>query len=230
MISNNMEKFSKTELAQERWKPIFGYDGMYEVSDLGRVRSKYSGEWKVLMFDMDRNGYLKVGLSKYGKVKHFLVHRLVAQAFIPNDNIFNTEINHINELKSDSRASNLEWCDRSYNVTYNGLQKRRYHPKQFNCKRHKLKDIYNPNLTCQENIEIFMANGIECSRNTVKRLRKDLGLERPQPKRDKVKDLYNPNLSYRQNLDIFKANGIECSTRVIQDLRRDLGLTKKYKK
>ena len=176
MISNNMEKFSKTELAQERWKPIFGYDGMYEVSDLGRVRSKYSGEWKVLMFDMDRNGYLKVGLSKYGKVKHFLVHRLVAQAFIENDNIFNTEVNHKDENKQNNRASNLEWCDRSYNNSYNGLQKRRYHPKQFNCKRRKLKDLYDHNLNYEQNIDNFKANGIECSRNTVKNLRRDLGL------------------------------------------------------
>ena len=221
-------EYTVAELEQERWKPIFGYDGMYEVSDLGRVRSKYSGEWKVLMFDMDRNGYLKVGLSKYGKVKHFLVHRLVAQAFIENDNIFNTEINHINEIKSDDRVSNLEYCDRSYNVSYNGLQQRRYHPKQFNCKRRKLKDLYRPDLSIDDNIKLFKSNGIECSRNTVKRLRKDLGLERPQPKRNKVKDLYDPNLTYEQNIEIFKANGVECSKRVIQSIRQDLGLTKKY--
>ena len=168
-----MEEFSKTELAQERWKPIFGYDGMYDVSSLGRVRSLRFGKTRVLRPSKNDNGYLKVSLCKDGKVKQLYVHRLVAQAFIPNDNIFNTEINHINEVKSENRVSNLEYCDRSYNLSYNGLRYRRPHP---NYRRNAIKDLYDQNLSYRQNIEIFKANGIECSNSTVSRLRKDLGL------------------------------------------------------
>lgn len=172
-----IENFSKTELSQERWKPIFGYDGMYEVSDLGRVRSHNSGEWKVMRPGNNGKGYLRVVLYRYGKQKNVLVHRLVANAFIPNDNIFNDQVNHINEVKTDNRATNLEWCDRSYNVTYNGLQQKRmsnYH--RSNYRRNAIKDIYDPNLSIKENLELFKSNGVECCEWTVKQLRKDLGL------------------------------------------------------
>ena len=175
-----IENFSKEELNNEQWKDIFGYDGVYQVSDLGRVRSNKYGYWRVLKPRNINGGYLKVDLCKDGKKKHFLVHRLVAQAFIENDNIFNTEVNHINEDKSDNKVSNLEYCDRSYNMSYNGLQQRRYHPKH---KRDKVKDLYNPNLTYEQNLEIFRANGIECGENTLWRLRKDIGLTRKYTKR-----------------------------------------------
>ena len=160
----------------EQWRDIDGYDGMYQVSDLGRVRSRYSGEWRVMKVVKSRVGYLQVGLWKDGKKKWFLVHRLVAQAFIENDNIFNTEVNHINEDKEDNKVRNLEYCDRRYNNTYNDINWRRK-----NVKRHKLKDLYNPDLSSRQNLEIFRANGIECSEKTVLRLRKDLGLVKHKP-------------------------------------------------
>lgn len=162
----------------ENWKDIFGYDGVYQVSDLGRVRSHKSGEWKVLRPVNNSSGYLQVGLCKrrQNKTKRLLVHRLVASYFVDNDNIFNTEINHINEDKTDNRAVNLEWCDRSYNNSYNGLQQRRYHTKY---KIDKIKPLYNPELSIDNNIKLFNANGIECCRDTVWKLRKDLGLINP---------------------------------------------------
>lgn len=166
-------EYTVAELEQERWKPIFGYDGAYQVSDLGRVRSLKFGKTRVLRVQKHTDGYLLVVLCKDGKRKSFYVHRLVAQAFIPNDNIFNTEINHINEDKEDNKVSNLEYCDRSYNLSYNGLRYRRPHPKY---RRNAIKDLYNPNLTYRQNIEIFKAKGIECGINTVKQLRKELGL------------------------------------------------------
>lgn len=167
-------------LNKEHWRDVAGYEGMYQVSDLGRVRSRKSGEWRVLKVVKSMVGYLLVGLWKDGKKKWFLVHRLVADAFIENDDIGKNEINHINEDKTDNRATNLEWCDRHYNVAYNGLQQRRYHPKH---KRDKVKDLYNQNLTYEQNLEIFRANGIECCTETVRRLRKDLGLSRKYTKR-----------------------------------------------
>ena len=170
-------KYTDSEIAQENWKDIFGYDGMYQVSDLGRVRSKKYGRWKVLKNGTDSSGYLTVSLSKEKKVKCFLVHRLVAQAFIPNDNIFNTEINNIDECKQNNKVSNLEYCDRSYNMTYNGLQQRRIaNHHRSNYKRDKIKDLYKPTLSYRQNLEIFRANGIECSIGTVSNLCRDLGL------------------------------------------------------
>lgn len=163
--------YTDNEIAQERWKPIFGYDGMYEVSSLGRVRSLKFGKVRVLSVSKNNSGYLQVVLCKDGKVKHLLIHRLVANAFIPNDNIFNTEINHRNEDKTENKVSNLEWCSAQYNNTYNDL-----HLRKKNVKRHKLKDLYDPNLSIPKNIEIFRAHGVECCEKTVLRLRKDLGL------------------------------------------------------
>lgn len=225
-------EYTVAELEQERWKPIFGYDGMYEVSDLGRVRSKHSGEWKVRRANKVGSGYLSITLSKDGKKNMCIVHRLVARYFIENDNIFNTEVNHINEDKTDNRASNLEWCDRQYNNTYNDIHHRRTvnrnTPKHYNCKRSKLKDIYNPDISIAENIELFRENGIECSRDTVWKLRKDLNLKgRSNWKRNEIKDLYNPNLSIKENLKVFKENCVECSYNTVMRLKKDLGLIKK---
>ena len=227
-----MENFSKTELENEKWKDIDGYDGAYQVSDLGRVRSHKSGEWKVRRASKVGSGYLSITLSKDGKKKCFFVHRLVASAFIPNDNIFNTEINHINECKSDNKVSNLEWCDRRYNNTYNDIHHRRTvnrnTPQHYNSKRHKLKDIYNPDISIAENIELFKSNGIECSRCTVWKLRKDINLKgRSNWKRNEIKDLYNPNLSIKENIKVFKENGVECSYNTVRRLKTDLGLIKK---
>ena len=216
-----MKEFTDTELVQEQWRDIFGYDGMYQVSDLGRVRSRYSGEWKVMSASKNNSGYLIVQLSKDGKKKHFLVHRLVAQAFIENNDETKTQINHRNECKSDNRLWNLEYCTAQYNMNYNGLYWRRK-----NYKRHKLKDLYRPDLSVKQNLEIFKENGIECSRYIVTQLRKDLGLINNKTKRDEIKPLYNPELSIDDNIELFRANGIECGRNTVKRLRRELGLVK----
>lgn len=222
-MNTEFNNFTETELTQEQWRDVEGYDGAYQVSDLGRVRSRKSGEWKVLSARKVGSGYLQVSLCKDGKKNKLYVHRLVAQSFIPNDNIFNTEINHRNEIKSDNRASNLEWCDRSYNNTYNELHKRRK-----NSVRRKIKKLYRQDLSIYDNIKLFKSNGIECSKDTVVRLRKDLGLSKN--KRDKLKPLYRPDLSIAENIEIFNANGIECSKDTVVRLRKDLGLSKPRKK
>ena len=170
-------EYTDIELKNEKWKDIEGYDGMYQVSSLGRVRSKKYGRWKVLRPQKNRDGYLSVNLSKNSNQKRHSVHRLVAKAFIDNDNTLNDQVNHRNEDKTDNRVTNLEWCDRSYNITYNGLQQRRtanYH--RSNYKRDEIKNLYRPDLSIDDNIKLFKSNGIKCCRETVKRLRKDLGL------------------------------------------------------
>lgn len=112
----------------EEWRPIEGYEGLYEVSNTGQVRSldmyvksRYGNyrlhKGKVLSPAKDTNGYLKVNLCYDGKDKIIRVHRLVAQAFIPNpDNLL--EVNHKDEVKSNNCVENLEWCDRKYNINY----------------------------------------------------------------------------------------------------------------
>lgn len=164
-------EYTDIELNNEQWRDIDGYDGAYQVSDLGRVRSLKFGKTRVMRTTTNLCGYLSVGLSKDGKQKLFLVHRLVAQAFVANDNILNNEVNHIDECKQNNRVSNLEWCDRRYNNTYNDIQFRKK-----NSKRPKIKDLYRQDLSISDNIELFRANGIECGRETVRQLRRDLGL------------------------------------------------------
>lgn len=168
-------EYTDIELKNEKWKDIFGYDGMYQVSDLGRVRSLKFRKTRVMKGTKDKGGYLKVFLSKNGKRHNICVHRLVAYAFIPNSDKTKNEVNHIDECKQNNRVSNLEWCDRKYNMNYNDFYGKRI--TNYNeHKRNKLKDLYDQNLSYDENIDNFKANGVDCSRVTLWKIRKDLGL------------------------------------------------------
>ena len=101
----------------EVFRPIEGYERLYEVSNMGRVRSLKYGKKKILKPVMTKFGYLRVGLHKEGKQKLFFVHRLVTQAFIPNPEGL-PQINHIDEDKTNNVVDNLEWCDHRYNMNY----------------------------------------------------------------------------------------------------------------
>ena len=117
----------------EEWRDIEGFEGYYQVSNLGRVRSvdreiyhpynktisHYKG--KILKPGKRNKGYLGICLTKGNKQKSFLVHRLVAQAFIPNPYNFE-QINHKDEDKTNNQVSNLEWCDCKYNMNYGNLK------------------------------------------------------------------------------------------------------------
>ena len=118
----------------EKWKDIEGYEGLYQVSNMGRVKSlerfrkgKHNSlvfvNEKILKSRKDGGGYLRVSLSKEGKIKTFKVHRLVASAFLDNPNNL-LEVNHINEIKDDNRVNNLEWCNKSYNCNYGSRNER----------------------------------------------------------------------------------------------------------
>lgn len=103
----------------EEWLPIKGYEGLYEVSSLGRVKSlnyRKSGTCKIFTGSPDKDGYLRTALSDPVK-KYVRVHRLVAEAFIPNpDNL--PLVNHKDENKQNNRLENLEWCTPQYNNDY----------------------------------------------------------------------------------------------------------------
>ena len=110
----------------EEWKDIQGYEGLYQISNMGRVKSlnyRNTGKEGIMKLDKVKGGYLQLYLYKDGKRKHYLVHRLVATAFCENPEGYN-EVNHINEDKADCRADNLEWCSSSYNNSYNDKGKK----------------------------------------------------------------------------------------------------------
>lgn len=118
--------YELVEEPTEIWKQVQSFEGYYEVSSLGRVRSieRIDSNGKVvpqraLKGQTDKDGYLLVGLHKNGKRVTRRVHRLVASAFIPNKNGL-PQINHIDKNKKNNCVGNLEWCDNKYNQYYDG--------------------------------------------------------------------------------------------------------------
>ena len=144
---------------EEIWKPIVGYEDLYEISSFGNVRSldKYVNcknnskrliKGKVIS-QFINHGYKIVDLTKNGQRKHCRVHRLVAQAFIPNyDN--KEDVNHIDGNKTNNRIENLEWCTRQENIIHaleNGLNSSTNY--QYAIK------VTNKKIYCYETNEIY---------------------------------------------------------------------------
>ena len=100
---------------KEIWKEITGYEGKYQISNLGKVKSLV-GNSKILKPEL-RTGYYSVSLMKNRKRKKHRIHRLVAIAFIPNPDNLPT-INHKDENKLNNYVDNLEWCTAKYNSHY----------------------------------------------------------------------------------------------------------------
>ena len=140
----------------EEWRAVPGYEGLYEVSSYGRVKSidRYVKsksyrlhKGKVLSPGKDRNGYLFVVLSYNGKHKGITVHRLVAESFIPNpDNL--PQVNHKDEDKTNNNVDNLEWCDAKYNSNYGTARIRE--------RETKIKNGYWTGLSREEYMKEYM--------------------------------------------------------------------------
>ena len=107
----------------EIWKDIKGYEGSYQVSNLGRVKSLKYQKNRILKTILHNNNYYFVTLCNKDNCKNYSVHRLVAQAFIPNPNNYPV-VNHKDEDKSNNKADNLEWCTIEYNNNYGNHNKR----------------------------------------------------------------------------------------------------------
>ena len=129
---------------KEIWKPIEGYEGLYEVSNMGRVRS-LDREWKitpnhnmrtkgkVITQEKNHAGYLRACLSKHNNPRMFSTHRLVAKAFVPNPQN-KPDVNHKDGDKANNRANNLEWVTPSENQIHSrDALHRRYHSRPVIC-------------------------------------------------------------------------------------------------
>ena len=157
----------------EEWRPIEGYEGLYEVSNTGRVRSldryvrskskSYRLQKGSILSPFTTNGYLCVILQASQVTRKFRIHRLVAQAFLPNpDNL--PEVNHRDEDKTNNRVDNLEFCDHKYNNNYgsrnirirdtlikngywtglrSGLSKKEYNLKYYQDNKEKLREYHH---------------------------------------------------------------------------------------
>ena len=123
--------------SEEIWKPIPEYEGIYEVSNLGNVRSvdryldckiknvnKHLWKGRIISQQKRKDGRLTVALYSHSKRKRMLVHRVVADAFIPNPNNYPC-INHKDENPANNKVENLEWCTYKYNNNYGTFAERR---------------------------------------------------------------------------------------------------------
>ena len=138
-------------MTKEVWRDIEGYEGYYQVSNIGKVRSldrvvvHEEGTKRNLKGDILKThikyGYVYVTLSKNNKLKSYRVHRLVAKAFIPNPNNY-PSVNHKDENRKNNNVTNLEWCTVKYNNEYSGTTE-----KAINANKKKVR--------CIETGEIF---------------------------------------------------------------------------
>ena len=145
----------------EIWKDIEGYEGLYQVNNLGRVKRYYkNSKEKILKPFSNRDGYLNVKLYKEGKSKQSKVHRLVAQAFIlnPEDK---PEVNHKDEDKTNNKVENLEWMTRRENINY-GTHNEKV-AKSLQNHKQTSKPIYGINVKTNEEIEF--PSTMEAQRN-----------------------------------------------------------------
>lgn len=119
---------------EEVWKDIEGYEGLYQVSNLGRIKrlariAKYANgtihhyEEMIIKPRVNRFGYFYLTLYRNSIKWSARVHKLVAHAFVPNPHNYQC-VNHIDENKLNNRADNLEWCSKEYNNTYNNIRQR----------------------------------------------------------------------------------------------------------
>ena len=115
----------------EIWKPIIGYEGLYEISNFGRVRN---ASQKIIKVQINNRGYYRIRLCKNGKYEQYFIHRLVAITFIPNKDI-SLEVNHKDENKLNNKVDNLEWVTRKENMNRGTVQDRIHKGERLNLQK-----------------------------------------------------------------------------------------------
>ena len=157
----------------EKWKTIEGCKD-YQVSNMGRVKSLKFGKELRLKSNKCRNGSLQVQRYNEGIKKYMLIHRLVCEAFVQNDSLFNNEINHLDENKENNCASNLEWSDRKHNCNYGTRTERMVKTQTNDPKRSKKVKcletgiVYLSLADVQRNFGFNKGNISKCCRDKIK--------------------------------------------------------------
>ena len=143
----------------EIWKPVVGYEGVYEVSSFGRIRSldritsyisrtqegkeyttTHTHKGKLMKQHNNHFGYKVIALRKDGKYRTYMVHRLVADAFLFNPNNYPV-VNHKDENKQNNCVDNLEWCTQQYNINYGSGNLRRINTRNQNKSYHYQREV-----------------------------------------------------------------------------------------
>lgn len=176
---NNQEIIS---LPNEEWRDVVGFEGIYKVSNMGRVMSVEriipcgckNRAFKAQLLNPQKHQRknciprLYVHFFVDGKTKNFLIHRLVAEAFIPNpDNL--PQVNHKDENPLNNHVDNLEWCTAAYNLSYNNLQKRNAEKRATNGRHTVVQLDDNNNLIAEYPSAIEAARQLGCAKGSISR-------------------------------------------------------------
>lgn len=154
----------------EIWKDVKNYEGIYKVSNLGRVMSlnyMTTHSPQLLMSQVSSNGYAKIKLHKNGKRHYTNTHRLVAEAFLNNPYSY-SQINHKDENKLNNCVENLEWCTPKYNSNY-GKRNEKLRKKVFQINKEGIViNIFESTVEVQRVLGIKHQNVSSCCRGEIK--------------------------------------------------------------
>lgn len=195
----------------EHWKDVKGYESKYQVSDMGRVKSLLGDKPEILIPQKQSSGYLCVQLYKNGYPECKLIHRLVCEAFLDNpDNL--PQVNHKNEIKTDNRVENLEWCSASYNCRYgNKPQKMRMAKitKIVGVKNGSEMVVWDSVMECCAALQTYHNKISEILSNNEKILKDGIGFIKPS---ELKAEHFNPDLYFLDiNGDKWLLNRVSAS-------------------
>lgn len=193
-------------MTEEIWKDIEGYENLYQVSNMGRVRSldrwvstvdgkKQLYKSKILTSQYNEHGYNQICLSKNGTTKTHKLHRLIAKAFLPNPEN-KPCIDHINTIRTDNRVENLRWCTHSENLS-NSITKNRKSNKQKN------------RLKKKENHPMYQKHHSEESKRKMSKSKTKYILQ-IEPSTNKIIAIWNNPFSIKKEMGIDNRTLTKC--------------------